>query len=234
VDQGYKGPPLETRHTEPFYDLSLDIKQGNVLQHLKTSIKELMTPQHLEGDAQWKTKQYGPRDALMGLDFIRFPPILVLHLKRFAFDFERGHVAKINAPVAFPLSNLDLSDLLHDDALKSDPPPLYRLHAVVCHLGSTGESGHYYALVDPLCDGRWLRFDDNRVTPVTVNDVIKEGLGGPGALGSAYLLQYVREDALPVLHGNNKEEANIASSFFSSPSPPTSSASAPPQHAAGD
>jgi len=69
----------------------------------------------------------------------------------------------------------------------------YRLQAVVCHLGN-GIGGHYYAFVDPLADGRWLRFDDHRVSPVSQATVLAEGQGG--RLCSAYLLQYVQTDHL--------------------------------------
>lgn len=38
--------------------------------------------------------------------------------------------------------------------------------------------GHYFALLKPERDGAWFRFDDDRVTPVTLKEVLDENYGG--------------------------------------------------------
>jgi len=38
--------------------------------------------------------------------------------------------------------------------------------------------GHYFALIKPDQSPRWLKFDDDRVTPVTDREVLEENYGG--------------------------------------------------------
>lgn len=70
--------------------------------------------------------------------------------------------------------------------------------------------GHYFALLKPEKDGKWLKYDDDRVTPVTNREVLEDNYGGEApnvnALMSlrphmksmkrftnAYMLVYIRE-----------------------------------------
>lgn len=74
--------------------------------------------------------------------------------------------------------------------------------------------GHYFALIKPDRDTRWLKFDDDRVTPVTDREVLEENYGGEalppnGVLTpprnqvrtmkrftNAYMLVYIRETTI--------------------------------------
>ncbi|XP_068620254.1 ubiquitin carboxyl-terminal hydrolase 14 [Battus philenor] len=62
----------------------------------------------------------------------------------------------------------------------------YRLQAVLTHRGRSSSSGHYVAWV--WRTGGWLRCDDDAVTPVTEDEVLK--LSGGGDWHCAYLLLY--------------------------------------------
>ncbi|GBP35589.1 Ubiquitin carboxyl-terminal hydrolase 14 [Eumeta japonica] len=62
----------------------------------------------------------------------------------------------------------------------------YRLQAVLTHRGRSSSSGHYVAWV-ARANG-WLRCDDDAVTPVTEDEVLK--LSGGGDWHCAYLLLY--------------------------------------------
>lgn len=74
--------------------------------------------------------------------------------------------------------------------------------------------GHYFALIKPDNDTRWLKFDDDRVTPVTDREVLEENYGGEALNGvvptlqrnqarsmkrftNAYMLVYIRECKVP-------------------------------------
>ena len=48
---------------------------------------------------------------------------------------------------------------------------VYRLHSVLVHSGGPN-GGHYYAFIRPLCNDQWLRFDDERVTKVSVSQSV--------------------------------------------------------------
>lgn len=48
--------------------------------------------------------------------------------------------------------------------------------SVLVHSGDL-HSGHYFALIKAEKEGKWLRFDDDRVTPVTRKEVFEENFG---------------------------------------------------------
>ncbi len=91
-------------------------------------------------------------------------------------------------------------------------PQFYKLHSVLIHSGDLN-TGHYYALIRPEIDGKWFRFDDDKVLPVCEREVLEANFGGvpftvddvSGArrkrqfFTNAYMLIYIRE----------KDEANI-------------------------
>lgn len=52
----------------------------------------------------------------------------------------------------------------------------YVLHGVLVHSGDI-DGGHYFALLKPEKDGKWFRFDDDRVTPVTMREVFEDNYG---------------------------------------------------------
>ena len=89
---------------------------------------------------------------------------------------------------------------------------MYKLHGVLVHSGDL-HGGHYFALIKPEKDHRWLKFDDDRVTPVTEREVLEENFGGEPLNGvapitqrnqiramkrftNAYMLVYVREASI--------------------------------------
>jgi ubiquitin C-terminal hydrolase len=116
------------------------------------------------------------------------PSILVIHLKRFAMDLPTRKITKSSSCLELSMQ-LDLNDIpLVDNSLSSTS---YELQAVVSHLGSSMEYGHY------TCDvrsenGIWCTYDDSLVFD----------LGGDAKLQSArktdaYILFYIpKEPAL--------------------------------------
>lgn len=75
-------------------------------------------------------------------------------------------------------SSVDADDGLEDSRR-------YRLSAVVMHVG-TPTFGHYYAYVCQRYGGsggeRWAKLDDQRVTEVSEEDVLRDAFGGRGGL----------------------------------------------------
>ena len=86
------------------------------------------------------------------------------------------------------------------------------MHGVLVHSGDL-HGGHYFALIKPDRETRWLKFDDDRVTPVTDKDVLEENYGGEALNGAlppaqrqqvrsmkrfinAYMLVYIRDDTI--------------------------------------
>lgn len=174
------GRNVSRLRAETFLDLSVDL-----YSNLKLALRAFLAPDLLEGDNKWKTPDDGYRSAFKGYRVTALPPILMIHLKRFAFD---GTVVKLTDPVDIPL---ELDGSLF--GLEAQ----YKLHAVVIHVGG-GLGGHYYSFVDPHLDGRWLRFDDHQVSSVSQDTVLAEAKGrniGRHTSFNAYLLQYVKLEA---------------------------------------
>ncbi|MCB9493468.1 MAG: ubiquitin carboxyl-terminal hydrolase [Epsilonproteobacteria bacterium] len=85
------------------------------------------------------------------------PPVLIVHLSRFAF--EQGSTEKINnVAVSFPLQDLIVKGV--DGSVNR-----YKLRSVINHHGQSANSGHYTAIVRGGKDDQvWTRYNDERVT----------------------------------------------------------------------
>ena len=70
----------------------------------------------------------------------------------------------------------------------------YKLHSLLIHDGYAG-SGHYYTFVHDIESDKWRKYSDLIISDVSVEDVMKDAIGGNG-LSSAYCLFYVREDLI--------------------------------------
>ncbi|CAO3672198.1 unnamed protein product [Umbelopsis vinacea] len=193
----------ESSRVEDYYDIQLNVKGCN---NLEESFKEYITEETLEGDNKYMAEGFGLQDAKKGVIFESFPPVLHLQLKRFEFDMMREMTVKINDRHEFPLE-IDLEPYLSPGADKSMPHK-YILQGVLVHSGDLS-GGHYFAFVKPTRDATWLKFDDDRVTPATLKEVLEENYGGEpqGAQAlntrpnlrtmkrftNAYMLVYMRE-----------------------------------------
>jgi ubiquitin carboxyl-terminal hydrolase 12/46 len=85
------------------------------------------------------------------------PSILALHLKRFKYLEQVGRLKKLSHRVVFP-SELKINNTT-DDATDADVP--FSLFAVVVHVGSGMNHGHYVCLVK--IHTQWFLFDDETV-----------------------------------------------------------------------
>lgn len=74
-----------------------------------------------------------------------------------------------------------------DDDTGSNNSGFYTLQAVLTHQGRTSSSGHYVGWVRHKADD-WFKFDDDTVSPVTSEEILR--LSGGGDWHVAYLLLY--------------------------------------------
>lgn len=74
-----------------------------------------------------------------------------------------------------------------EDDLGSNNSGYYRLQAILTHQGRSSSSGHYVAWVHQKGD-TWMKFDDDVVTPVTTEEILR--LSGGGDWHCAYVLLY--------------------------------------------
>jgi hypothetical protein len=104
----------------------------------------------------------------------------------------------LNFRYAFP-ETLDLSKFMTEDADKA-APPIYHLHGVLVHSGDV-HGGHYYAFIRPSTKPEWFKFDDERVTRATVQQVTEDNFGG-------------EEEYAYNLHGRKMTQVHALSTFF--------------------
>jgi ubiquitin carboxyl-terminal hydrolase 7 len=188
-------------HEEFFYDLSIQIRD---CPDLASSFRKWIEWGTLEGNDQWDAGEHGKQDARIGCEFLEFPPVLQLHLRRFEFDYEYERNVKINERFAFP-TEIDLEPYLAQgaDRTKSN---VFDLYAVLVHAGDVNY-GHYYAYLRPTTGPQWYEFNDSWVRFATPADAIEANFGGGGRYRgaydkgvSAYVLVYVRrEDAAQIM-----------------------------------
>lgn len=74
-----------------------------------------------------------------------------------------------------------------DNDLGSNNSGYYTLQAVLTHRGRSSSSGHYVGWVRQSND-KWIKCDDDVVSPVTPDDILK--LSGGGDWHCAYVLLY--------------------------------------------
>lgn len=198
--------------TEQFYDIQLNVKG---MPTLERSFRNYIAVERLEGENKYQADGHGLQDALKGVTFESFPPVLHLQLKRFEYNVEKDSMVKINDRHEFPLE-IDLAPYIDQDAPEKKGNWKYHLHGVLVHSGDLN-GGHYFALIKPARAGGWFKFDDDRVTPVTVKEVLEDNYGGeplaPNGVRpaqerfkrsiNAYMLVYIREtkydEVLPAL-----------------------------------
>ncbi|KAJ7920444.1 hypothetical protein B0H13DRAFT_2422418 [Mycena leptocephala] len=198
----------ESSKIEEFNDIQLNVKG---MKNLYESFRDYVAVEMLDGENKYQASGFGLQDAKKGIIFESFPPVLHLQLKRFEYDLQRDAMVKVNDRHEFPFE-LDLGEFLDSTADRSKPW-VYKLHGVIVHSGDH-HGGHYFALIKPDRDTRWLKYDDDRVTPVTDKEVLEENYGGEAAFKgllpttganqvralkrftNAYMLVYIRESAI--------------------------------------
>ncbi|GAU19110.1 hypothetical protein TSUD_79330 [Trifolium subterraneum] len=141
-----------TARDETFFDLSLDIEQNS---SITSCLKNFSSTETLNAeDKFFCDKCCSLQEAQKRMKIKKPPHILVIHLKRFKYMEQLGRYKKLSYRVVFPLE-LKLSNTVEDADIE------YSLFAVVVHVGSGPNHGHYVSLVKS--HNHWLFFDDENV-----------------------------------------------------------------------
>ncbi|KAL5982193.1 Ubiquitin carboxyl-terminal hydrolase 3 [Asimina triloba] len=141
-----------TARDETFLDLSLDIEQNS---SITSCLKNFSSTETLNAeDKFFCDKCCSLQEAQKRMKIKKPPFILVIHLKRFKYIEQLGRYKKLSYRVVFPLE-LKLSNTMEDADSE------YSLFAVVVHVGSGPNHGHYVSLVKS--HNHWLFFDDENV-----------------------------------------------------------------------
>ncbi|KAK9010503.1 hypothetical protein V6N11_043387 [Hibiscus sabdariffa] len=141
-----------TARDEAFLDLSLDIEQNS---SITSCLKNFSSTETLNAeDKFFCDKCCSLQEAQKRMKIKKPPHILVIHLKRFKYIEQLGRYKKLSYRVVFPVE-LKLSNTVEDADSE------YSLFAVVVHVGSGPNHGHYVSLVKS--HNHWLFFDDENV-----------------------------------------------------------------------
>lgn len=140
---------------EAFLDLSLEIEQNS---SLTSCLRNFSKTEMLTAEEKFFCdKCCSLQEAQKRIKIKSLPKILVLHLKRFKYMEQLGRYKKLSYRVVFPME-LKLCNTT-GSAAGSDVE--YSLYAIVVHVGSGPNHGHYFSLVKS--HNHWLYFDDDTV-----------------------------------------------------------------------
>ncbi|CAC5362373.1 ubiquitin carboxyl-terminal hydrolase 46-like isoform X1 [Mytilus galloprovincialis] len=150
---------------EDFLDLSVDVEQNTSITHC---LRGFSSTETLCAEQKYYCEVCcSKQEAQKRMRVKKLPQILALHLKRFKYMEQMNRFTKLSYRVVFPLE-LRLFNT-SDDAF--NPDRMYDLVAVVIHIGSSLNRGHYISIVKS--DGFWLLFDDDivdKIDPSTIED----------------------------------------------------------------
>ena len=113
-------------------------------------------------DANQIDTDYGKLDGTLTFRYIKLPPFLIFHLKRFKYNPLTFEFDKISSKFTFPIK-IDMSE--HCKFTKEIQQDLnYSLSGIVMHSG-TLDSGHYFVYLKWRIDGViwWVEFNDGDV-----------------------------------------------------------------------
>jgi len=147
----------KSRQFDPFLYLSLPVDWEMTM--LTDALDKYLNEEQLTGDEQWYCEKCCKKvDATKKIDLRMLPPILVLHLKRIAFNIRSGKLSKIGRLLSSP-TEIDLSGYCSLQE-QQEQGATYDVVCVANHKGRA-EDGHYSALC--LVGDQWFKFDDDAV-----------------------------------------------------------------------
>uniref|UniRef100_A0A915JTJ8 Ubiquitin carboxyl-terminal hydrolase n=1 Tax=Romanomermis culicivorax TaxID=13658 RepID=A0A915JTJ8_ROMCU len=207
---------------DPFWDLSLPIPQQQSSSNgyssssysrqsstvtLADCMDAFTKEEILDGDEKPTCEKCKTRrKCTKKFSIQRFPPILVLHLKRFSGERYRSRLSTL---IQFPVTKFDLSAYVCQKS-GNGPAPRYDLYAVSNHTG-TPLMGHYTAYCKRGNNDRpWYLFDDTRVVSVNESCVVSS---------EAYVLFYEIINDSADRNGNSISNKSTVNGFIDRKSP---------------
>lgn len=171
---------------DPYLHLSLPLPANvvNKVLTIQDCIKEFTKHEILDDKNLWKCEGCKQNvRAVKKLELWTCPIVLVIQLKRFGIT----RVTKDSRLVHYPMTDLDLSEIVSPHLPQKDEQCFkYTLQCVVNHEGSLN-SGHYYAYCKDEDHDKWFVFNDERVYEIPKSYIITP---------HAYMLFYIRQDMI--------------------------------------
>ncbi|XP_055338032.1 ubiquitin carboxyl-terminal hydrolase 15-like [Paramacrobiotus metropolitanus] len=156
---------------EPVMDLDKNVTYGRTPEtvDLKDCFRLFLKQEKLGEANMWRCPFCKEEKcAVKKLDLYKMPQYMFVHLKR--FQYNRFYREKLNTKVKFPVTGLDISDLVIN---RDERPVVYDLVGQSCHSGGLG-GGHYWAVCRNEQDQKWYNFNDSSVRPADHTDMESE------------------------------------------------------------
>ena len=208
--------PFYSQSEEPFYRIPLDLKNH---KSLEDALDAYIKGEILEGENKYYVEKYKRKISIRKSNSIKkLGNEVIIHLKRFEFDFITFTNKKLSDYLQFPLKInfkkwtriflrtgdnniskelLNISEEEKDNLV--DDNMEYILTGILVHGGSNLESGHYYSFIMDQETGKWHQFNDRQISDFNIEtDLEKECFGNPMDQNAqygktAYLLFYTKK-----------------------------------------
>jgi ubiquitin C-terminal hydrolase len=176
-----KDHPYYSKTDEDFYRVTLDIKGHKTLE---SALDAYVKGEILDGENQYYVEKYKQKLTIRKSSSLKkLGNQIIIHLKRFEFDFVTFTNKKLNDYLIFP-KEINFKKWTRASLRSSDPnlkPDLlnitdeekenlieenmnYVLTGILIHSGSSLQSGHYYSLIMDQESGKWYQFNDNVIS----------------------------------------------------------------------
>jgi ubiquitin carboxyl-terminal hydrolase 9/24 len=178
-----------SERNEPYLTLNVEVKNKKTLQE---SLESFCEGELLEGDNAYECERCeGKVSAVRRVCIKQLPNVLIVVMRRFAFDFDTMARLKLNDYCEFPI-DLDMQPYTQEGLRRSDQAKRgeelddlkfpreyyqYRLKGIVVHMG-TADSGHYYSFIQDRKSDNWIEFNDKLVKDFDPSDIPSEAFGG--------------------------------------------------------
>lgn len=203
--------PYFSDREEHFFRISLDVKNK---KNLYEAFDFYVKADILEGENKYFCEKYNTKVAAKLRCLINsLENTVIVHLKRFEFDFTTMQRIKINEYCEFPVNiNFKNWSKVQD---RSEDYYEFELAGVLLHSG-TADSGHYTSIVKDRTTQEWFKFDDRYVEKYNLDNLKNDCFGGETTFSwggtssnyaqtkNAYMLIYERKAQTAM-----KEELNI-------------------------
>jgi ubiquitin carboxyl-terminal hydrolase 12/46 len=175
-----------TSREEAFIDLSIDVEPNASVYHC---LRNFSSSETLNQDDKFFCDACASlQEAHKCIRIKKAPLVLAIHLKRFKYIEQLQRHKKLSYRVPF-------STELRIPTMEEEEDALYHLFAVVVHVGSGPNMGHYVSLVKS--QGHWLLFDDDLVEHIPesyLNSVFGVSQEYAGTTPTGYILFYSLND----------------------------------------
>ena len=187
--------------TEPFYRITLDIKGNKTIEE---ALDAYVKGEILDGENKYYCSDYNKKISVKKRTSIKFMGNqIIIHLKRFEFDFITFQNNKLNDYIQFPLelnlkkwtrayirlnelekelgkNNFNYDEVITErekENLENDKMD-FDLTGILVHSGTNLQNGHYYSIIKDQENNKWYKFNDNNITDFDIEkDLEKECFG---------------------------------------------------------